>query len=76
VRSRLALPETLVWRRHLFNLPALEPFPLTMLTQPHPNGPSVDRLRAIIAEEVAAAMPAPARRRKRGAAMHRGQGGG
>jgi hypothetical protein len=65
VRSRLALPETLVWRRHLFRLPALEPFPMTILTQPHANGQNVERLRAIIAEEVAAALPAPARRRKR-----------
>lgn len=67
VRSRLALPETLVWRRHLFSLPALEPFPVTILTQPHANSQSVERLRAIIGEEVAAALPAPARRRKRGA---------
>ena len=74
MRSRLALPETLVWRRHLFSLPALEPFPVTMLTQPHANSQSVERLRAIIGEEVAAALPVPARRRKRGAAMQRGQG--
>ena len=69
VRSRLALPETLVWRRHLFSLPALEPFPVTILTQPHANSQSVERLRAIIGEEVAAALPAPARRRKRGASQ-------
>jgi DNA-binding transcriptional LysR family regulator len=67
VRSRLALPETLVWRRHLFSLPALEPFPVTILTQPHATSQSVERLRAIIGEEVAAALLAPARRRKRGA---------
>lgn len=73
VRSRLALPETLVWRRHLFGLPALEPFPVTLLTQPHASGESVERLRAIIGEEVAAALPAPARRRSRAVAMPRGQ---
>jgi len=72
VRSRLALPETLVWRRHLFGLPALEPFPVTLLTQPHANSPSVERLRAIMGEEVAAALPTPTRRRKRAAAP-RGQ---
>jgi len=66
VRSRLAVPETLVWRRQLFGLPALEPFPVTLLTQPHANGRSVERLRAIIGEEIAAALPAPARRRKSG----------
>jgi len=64
VRSRIAVPETLVWRRQLFGLPALEPFPVTLLTQPHANGPSVDRLRTIIAEEVAAALPARPRRRR------------
>lgn len=74
VRSLLALPETLVWGRRLFSLPALEPFPVTMLTQPHANGQSVERLRAIIGEEVAAALPAPARQRKRGAATQRRQG--
>jgi DNA-binding transcriptional LysR family regulator len=73
VRSRLALPETLVWRRHLFGLPALEPFLVTLLTQPHAIDRSVDRLRAIIGEEVAAALPVPARRRKRGAATQRDQ---
>ena len=73
VRSPLAVPETLVWRRHLFGLPALEPFPVTLLTQPHAIGQSVERLRAIIGEEVAAALPATARRRKRGAAAQRGE---
>jgi DNA-binding transcriptional LysR family regulator len=63
VRSRLALPETLVWRRHLFGLPRLEPFPVTLLTQPHASGRSVDRLRAIIGEEVAAALPVAGRPR-------------
>lgn len=69
VRTRLALPETLVWRRHLFSLPALEPFKVTLLTQPHAIGPSVERLRAIIGEEVAAALPVPALRRKRSASI-------
>jgi DNA-binding transcriptional LysR family regulator len=73
VRSRLTVPETLVWRRRLFHLPALEPFPVTMLTQPHPSGQSIDRLRAIIREEVAAALPT-ARRRKRGVAVQRTKG--
>jgi DNA-binding transcriptional LysR family regulator len=64
VRSRLALPETLVWRRQLFGLPTLEPFPITLLTQPHAIGESIKRLHTIIREELAAALPAPARRRK------------
>ena len=68
VRSQLAVPETLVWRRQLFGLPALDPFPVTLLAQPHATGRSVERLRTIIGEEVAAALPPPARRRKRGAA--------
>jgi DNA-binding transcriptional LysR family regulator len=62
VRSRLAIPGTLVWRRQLFGLPVLAPFPVTLLTQPHANSPSVERLRAIIGEEVAAALPASVRR--------------
>jgi DNA-binding transcriptional LysR family regulator len=71
VRSRLGLPGALVWRRRLFNLPALEPIAVTMLTQPHANGQSIDRLRAIIGEEVAAALPALAHRRKDGTAAQR-----
>jgi hypothetical protein len=47
------------------SLPALEPFKVTLLTQPHAIGPSVERLRAIIGEEVAAALPGPALRLKR-----------
>ncbi|MEO8621333.1 MAG: LysR substrate-binding domain-containing protein [bacterium] len=66
VRSRLALPDTLVWRRQLFGLPPLAPFPVTLLTQPHAVGQSVERLLAIIREEVAAALPTPVRRRKSG----------
>lgn len=61
VRSRLALPRGLVWRRQLFGLPALEPFPVTVLTHPHATGRPVERLRTIVAEEVVAALP-PARR--------------
>jgi DNA-binding transcriptional LysR family regulator len=53
VRSRLAVPDTLVWERDLFGLPALEPFPVTLLAQRHTNGQSIERLRAIIGEEVA-----------------------
>jgi hypothetical protein len=73
VRSRLALPDTLVWRRDLFGLPAREPFPVTLRTQPHATSVSVERLRAIIGEEVAAALPAPVRPRRRSAPTQRGQ---
>jgi DNA-binding transcriptional LysR family regulator len=71
VRSRLAVPETLVWRRDLFGLPALEPFPVTLLAQPHATGMSIDRLRAIIGEEVAAALPVSAGQRRRVAAKQK-----
>ena len=52
LRSRLALPDTLIWHRRLFDLPAMSSFPVTLHAQPHATSPSLDRLRTIIGEVV------------------------
>jgi DNA-binding transcriptional LysR family regulator len=67
VRSRLALPPSLVWQARLFDLPELQAFPVTLHTQPHATSQSLERLRSLIGEAVAAALPA---RRRRRAAEH------
>jgi DNA-binding transcriptional LysR family regulator len=58
MRSRVALPDTLVWHRRLFDLPELSSFPVTLQAQPHATSPSLDRLRAIIGDVVAESLPA------------------
>jgi DNA-binding transcriptional LysR family regulator len=71
LRSRLALPDSVVWHRRLFDLPEVSSFPVTLHAQPHATSPSLDRLRAIISEVVAESLPAVARRRTTGGRARR-----
>ncbi len=66
LRSRLSVPDSLIWHRRLFNLPEPSSFPVTLHAQPHATSPSLDRLRAIIGEVVSESLPAalPAVKRK------------
>jgi DNA-binding transcriptional LysR family regulator len=67
MRSRLALPETLVSDRRMFDLPAITPFPITLQRQPHASSPSLERLCAIIDDVVAESLPPAAPHRRRAA---------
>jgi len=62
LRSRLALPDTLIWHRRLFDLPELSSFPVTLHAQPHATSPCLNRLRAIVSEVVTESLPAVKRR--------------
>lgn len=64
LRSRLSVPDSLIWHRRLFNLPEPSSFPVTLHAQPHATSPSLDRLRAIIGEVVIESLPLPVVRRK------------
>jgi DNA-binding transcriptional LysR family regulator len=57
LRSRLSLPDSLIWHRRLFNLPEPSSFPVTLHAQPHATSPSLDRLRAIIGDVVIESLP-------------------
>jgi DNA-binding transcriptional LysR family regulator len=57
LRSRLSVPDTLIWHRRLFSLPEPTSFPVTLHTQPHSTNPSLDRLRAIIGDVVVESLP-------------------
>jgi DNA-binding transcriptional LysR family regulator len=57
VRSRLALPDTLAADGRMFELPALRSFPVTLHAHPSATSQSVDRLRTIIGDVVAEALP-------------------
>jgi DNA-binding transcriptional LysR family regulator len=65
VRSRLALPDTLIADRRLFALPLLPKFPVTLHLHPSATNPSLERLRAIIGEVVAQTLPRAKRPRRR-----------
>jgi len=66
VRTGLDLPEGLVRGKTLFDLPELGIFPITLHSRSNGGNKSSERLRAIIAETVAAALPAGRKKRRSG----------